>query len=156
MASRTADVFGFEELEKAFLRMEKRYKSRGDAMLAAQASQAAKRLRQIAPVNTGKLKKSVRTLKPKEFKGGKVIVSRIQNTAPHMHLVELGHNVYTSRRKVGKITKYNKSGRKAAGITSHGRVEGKFMIDKILTEMRSRFPKEAEKLIDKITKEVQI
>lgn len=165
--ARQTDVFGFDELEKAFNRMQKKYENRGQAMLAAEAAQAAKRLRQITPVGPPKkisgkkkhipLKKSVRTLKPKEFKGGEVLVSRIQNPAPHMHLVELGHNIYTSKRKLKhKVSEYNALGKKVNGIKSHGRVEGKFMIDKVLAELRGRFPKSAEKLFDEITREVQL
>ena len=59
------DVFGFDELEKAIEKMQSKYNDEADAFLAAQAEQAAKRLRQTAPKVTGNCKRNYKTQPPK-------------------------------------------------------------------------------------------
>ena len=87
------DVFGFEELEKAFKRCEKRYPNEADALLMAAGQQVNKRVKALTPVRTKKLRNSWRLKKVKLYKGGKVRVVREQTTAPHGHLIELGHEI---------------------------------------------------------------
>lgn len=156
--AREKDVFGFDEFNKALDTMCKRYDTKSDAILAAQARQAQRRVKQAtAKGPTGKLKKSWKVLKVKEYPND-VKVSRIQTKEPHGHLYELGHEMVTtgSRRlgaKVGKTKKYNRFGRAALGIKSHGRVPGRFVLEKSIHELRSRYPAELQKLVDEIAKE---
>lgn len=159
------DVFGFEELEKALDKMRDKYPSEVDAVLSSIASQAAKRLRQVAPVNknsakkTGKsIKKSYRAKKPKTYNPGghDVSVSYIENNAPHFHLVELGHDVYTTGgRAIGKVTRYNRAGLRAMGVKKHNRVEGRFTFPKVWKEIGEKVMPEIQKCLDEITKEMQ-
>lgn len=161
MARKQTDVFGFDEVIKTFDKMKGKYENLSDAMLHTMASQAAKRLRQVAPkgVNSkkpGTLKKSYRVKKPKEYRGGKVNVSRVQTGAPHAHLVEYGHEIYTAPRKTGKVSRYNKFGRRVMRVTHHGRTVGRYLFDKVWKEYESRFPKEAKKLLDELTKDMEV
>lgn len=153
------DVWGFEEMEKAFKKMSEKYDSETDAMLHAFAQQAAKRMRQVAPVGpykksrkTAKLGKTYRNQKPRVF--GDFNVSRVYTNAPHGHLVEFGHESYTVKGKVktGKLNRYNATARRAMGVKQHKRVEGKYLFDKVWKEFEKRFPDEAKRTFEEITK----
>ena len=155
------DVFGFDELENAFDKLQDKYDEKGDALLHALGKQAGKRMRQVAPKGVGSkkpgtLKKSYRVKKPKDFRGGKSKVVLVASNAPHAHLVEYGHEIYTSPKKVGKVSRYNAVGRRVLKISHHGRVEGKYLFDKVWKEYESRFPKEVQKLFDEITKDLEV
>lgn len=157
------DVFGFDEFNKALDTMCKRYDTKSDAILAAQARQAQRRVTQLTPISSKnkdrkyRLKPSWRVLKVKEYPND-VKVSRIQSKANHGHLYELGHEMVTvgvkkKGFKSGKTKKYNKFGRAALGIKSHGRVPGRFILEKSIHELRSKYPAELQKLVDEIAKE---
>lgn len=149
------DVFGFEELEKAFKRCEKRYPNEADALLMAAGQQVNKRVKALTPVRTKKLRNSWRLKKVKLYKGGKVRVVREQTTAPHGHLIELGHEIVRGGKTRERGRKLNRVQRSARGIKSGGRVEGIHMLEKSLTEARSRFESDADKMLDRLTKDVQ-
>ena len=57
-----------------------------------------KRTKSLTPVRTKKLLNSWRTKKVKLYKDGKVRVVRVQSTAPHAHLIELGHKIVSGGR----------------------------------------------------------
>ena len=126
--ARNIDVFGFDELEKAMKQCEKNYPSQADAFLMAEGRAINKRTKSLTPVRTKKLLNSWRTKKVKLYKGGKVRVVRVQSTAPHAHLIELGHKI----------------------------VQGDFMLEKSMSEAQAKFNSGAEKLLDKITKDIQM
>ena len=96
--ARNIDVFGFDELEKAMKQCEKNYPSQADAFLMAEGRAVNKRTKSLTPVRTKKLRNSWRTKKVKLYKGGKVRVVRVQSTAPHAHLIELGHKIVSGGR----------------------------------------------------------
>ena len=145
------DVFGFDELEKSFKRLEKRYPNQADALLMARGQAVNKRTKQLTPVKTKKLRNSWRLKKVKLYKGGKVRVVRIQSGAPHAHLIEYGHNVYTTGgRKTGKVARYNIVQRSVRGIHKHGKAEGYHMLEKAMTESTTRFSRDAQKMLDKL------
>ena len=160
--AKNKDVFGFEELEKSFKRLEKRYPSQADAMLMAQGQAVQKRVKALTPVYTGKylrggrikpgqLKKSWRLKKVKLYKGGTVRVVRLQNNANHAHLIEDGHKIYTTGgRKTGKVGRYNRVQQRIRGIKNHGSTEGVHMLEKGMTEARQRFDRDAQKTLDKL------
>lgn len=165
MARKQADVFGFDQFQKSMEKMRKRYPVESDLLLATEAFQIKKRVKQITPVGKypsgkkkgGTLRKGWRDLKPKSYQGGKVQVSRVQNAAPHAHLLEYGHEIYTTNgRKTGKVAKYNGIGRRVVGIKSHGKTEGLYLLDKSMKEANIRYPKSVQELINKITKEVEM
>ena len=145
------DVFGFDELEKSFKRLEKRYPNQADALLMAQGQALNKKTKQLTPVKTKKLRNSWRLKKVKLYKGGTVRVVRVQSGAPHAHLIEYGHNVYTTGgRKTGKVARYNIVQRAVRGIHKHGKTEGYHMLEKAKTERATRFSRDAQKMLDKL------
>lgn len=151
------DVFGFEELTKSFQKLEKRYPSQADAMLMAQGQAVTKKTKSQSPVGkTKKLKGSWRLKKVKVYNGGKVRVVRIQSEAPHAHLVEQGHEIVRGGKTRANGRKLNQLQRSIRGIKSGGRVEGKKMLEKSIQEAESRFYKDAEKMLDILTKEVEM
>ena len=125
------DVFGFDELGKSFKRLEKRYPNQADALLMARGQAVNKRTKQLTPVKTKKLRNSWRLKKVKLYKGGTVRVVRVQSAAPHAHLIEYGHNVYTT------------GGRKTGA-------EGYHMLEKAINESASRFSRDAQQMLDKL------
>lgn len=137
MARKTKDVFGFDELQKAFDKMESKFESKATAMLAAETRQVKKAVKQQTPKLTGNLRKGWKEKKPKEYQNGKYRVGLVYNDAPHGHLYERPH----------KIISHGKQ----AGIT-----EGHDKLGKTLKELESKVLKDTEKLMDKITKDVQI
>ena len=155
MARAKADVFGFDELEKAFKRCEKRYASEADALLMAAGRQVNKKVKSLTPVKTKKLRNSWRLKKVKLYKGGKVRVVREQSSAPHAHLVELGHEQVSGGRTRERGRKLNRLQRSIRGIKSKGRVEGKYMLEKSITEANTTFRSNVEKMMDKLTDDLR-
>lgn len=149
--AKNKDVFGFEELEKSFKRLEKRYPSQADAMLMAQGQAVQKRVKALTPVKTKKLRNAWRLKKVKLYKNGTVRVVRLQNGAPHSHLIEYGHKIYTTGgRKTGKVGRYNRLQQRLRGIKGHGSVEGVHMLEKGISEVNRRFERDALKLLNKL------
>lgn len=173
--ARYKDIFGFDELSKDFKKMEKKYPNAADAMLMAQGKAAQKRTKQLTPtykgsippskagsLKPGRLKRSWSLKKVKLYKNGTVRVVRIQSAAPHAHLIEDGHEIIRggktwvkNKRGKGKVN-LNRVQRAARGITSHGRTEGRHMLEQSVTEAQKRFDRDAQKLLDKLTKDVEI
>ncbi len=174
--ARNVDVFGFDELEKAMKRCEKNYPNQADAFLMAEGQAVNKKTKSLTPVRTKKLRNSWRLKKVKLYKSGKVRVVRVQSTAPHAHLIELGHEVVTlsafasqkstfgrppflaarGGRTRERGRKLNRVQRSARGIKSGGYVQGKFMLEKSMSEAQTKFKSGAEKLLNKITKDIQV
>lgn len=154
--AKQVDVFGFDELEKAFKKCEKRYPDQANALLMAQGQAVNKRTKALTPVRTKKLRNSWRLKKVKLYKSGKVRVVRIQSTAPHAHLVELGHEIVRGGKTRIRGKTLNRVQRSARGIKSGGRVEGKYMLDKSMSEAQARFESSAEKMLDKLTSDIKI
>lgn len=155
MARKAVDVFGFDELEKAMKRCEKRYPNEADALLMAAGRQVNKKVKSLTPVKTKKLRNSWRLKKVKLYKGGKVRVVREQSSAPHAHLIELGHEQVSGGRTRERGRKLNRVQRSVRGIKSKGRVEGRFMLQKSISEANTTFRSSVEKMLDSITKDIQ-
>jgi hypothetical protein len=147
-------TFGFEELQKAFNRIEKKYPNKTDAMLMALGRVATSKTKAKTPVGkTKKLRGSWRLKKPKRY--GKTRVVRTQSQAPHAHLVELGHEIVRGGKTRKRGRYLNTLERQVRGIQSKGRVEGKKMLETSFKEMESTFNKSVEKLLDDLTSEVE-
>jgi len=148
-------TFGFDELQKAFSRIEKKYPDKVDAMLAAQGRLVTNRTKSKTPVGkTKKLKSSWRMKKPKMY--GKTRVVRVQSEAPHAHLVEDGHEIVRGGKTRVNGRKLNVVERGVRGIKSGGRVEGKKMLEQSFKDMEASFSKSAEKLLSDLTSEVEL
>lgn len=156
MARKAKDVFGFDELEKAFKQCEKKYPDAADALLMAQGRQTNKRVKQLTPVRTRKLRNSWRLKKVKLYKGGKVRVVRIQSTAPHAHLVEYGHENYRGGKTRERGRKMSRKQLSKKGVTHHGRTEGTHMLEYGITEAGNRFPLKAQKMLDELVKDLKV
>ena len=110
---------------------EKNYPSQADAFLMAEGRAVNKRNK---ITYTGKDKETPKLMeneKVKLYKGGKVRVVRVQSTAPHAHLIELGHKIVSGGRTRERGRKLNRVQRSARGIKSGGYVQGDFMLEKI-------------------------
>lgn len=136
MARKSKDVLGIDELIKTFDKMESRFESKATAMLATSTRQAKKRAKQQTVKVTGNLRKAWKEKKPKEYQNGKYVVGMVYNDAPHGHLYEDGHRLIVRGREVG-------------------RVEGRKVLKKTMDEVNDRVLKDAEKILDEITKDVQ-
>ena len=149
-------TFGFEDLQKAFNRIEQKYENKTDAMLMAMANVTGQRVRSKTPTGkTKKLKGSWRTKKPKTF--GKVRVARVQTENRYGHVVEDGHRVVTGGSTVGRNgRKLNVLQRGIRGISIGGKTKGEKMIEDTVKELNATFEKNAKKLLDDLTSEVEL
>ena len=149
------NTFGFEDLQKAFNRIEKKYPNKTDAMLMSMARIAATRTKSKTPVGkTKKLKSTWRTKKPKVY--GKVRVARMQSASRYAHVVEDGHEIVTGGKGSKNGRKLNTLQRAVRGVKSGGRVEGKKMVASAMNEIESASDKSAEKLLADLLKEVEL
>lgn len=149
-------TFGFEDLKKAFNRIEQKYENKTDAMLMAMANVTRQRVRAKTPTGkTKKLKGSWRTKKPKTF--GKARVARVQTENRYGHVVEEGHRVVTGGSTVGRNgRKLNVLQRGLRGISVGGKTKGEKMIEDTVKELNATFEKSAKKLLDDLTSEVEL
>lgn len=154
--ARIKDVFGFDELEKSFKKLSKKYPNKADALLMAQGQAVNKATKAKTPVKTKKLRNSWRLKKVKLYKGGKVRVVRVQSSAPHAHLIEYGHEIVRGGKTRVRGRTLNRVQRAVRGITSGGRVEGKHMLEKSIAEAQTRFEKNAQKMIDDLTGDLKV
>lgn len=154
--ARNKDVFGFDELEKDFKKLINKYPDSADAFLMAQGRSVNKRVKQLTPVKTRKLRNSWRLKKVKLYKGGTVRVVREQTTAPHGHLIEDGHEIVRGGKTRERGRKLNRVQRSVRGIKSGGFVEGKHMLEKTMSEARNRFTIDAQKMLDKLLKDLEV
>lgn len=149
------DTFGFEDLQKAFNKIEQKYPNKTDAMLMAMTRVAANRTKSKTPIGkTKKLKSTWRAKKPKVY--GKARVARMQSAHRYAHLVEDGHEIVIGGKGSKNGRKLNVLQRDIRGVKSGGRVEGKHMIASALSEIENTFDKSAEKLLADLVKEVEL
>lgn len=149
-------TFGFEDLQKAFNRIEQKYENKTDAMLMAMANVTRQRVRAKTPTGkTKKLKGSWRTKKPKTF--GKARVARVQTENRYGHVVEEGHRVVTGGSTVDRNgRKLNILQRGIRGVSVGGKTKGEKMIEDTVKELNAAFEKNAKKLLDDLTSEVEL
>ena len=175
MASDEIDIFGFDELTKAFERCKKRYPNEADALLMAGGRLVNRRVKQLTPVHKGEykgskagrkrkpgdLKRSWKIKKPKVYKNGTVRVVREQTYDPIGHLIEDGHEVVGGGRKwrrteEGKREKLTAVQRSGKGIRGGTYAPAYRMLDQAMREAQDYLFKNAEKMIDKLTKDLEV
>lgn len=162
--AKNKDVFGFDELQKEFSKMQKKYPSKAEAVLMARGRAVSKRVKELSPVyagnkqgvKPGQLKRSWTVKKPKDYKGGKVKVVRVQSTAPHAHLIEDRHKIVRGGRTRVKGRQLNVVQRNARGIKVLGTVEGKHMLQKAMKEAQARFSKDVETAVKELTEGLEL
>lgn len=155
------DLFGFDELIKSLKRIEKRIPDKSDAILTAYAQATSKATKQKTPVHKGNytgrkkyqkngdLRKSWRAQPIREYQGGKYHVARIKSTDNKAHLIEDGHEIFTTRGKLKKkVAKYTNWERMTHGIKTHGRTEGVKMLDKSIKEAERGYFSDIEKMLE--------
>lgn len=154
--AKSDDTFGIEDLQKAFNKIEKKYESKVDALLVSMSNVTRARIRAKTPTNkTKKLKGSWRTKKPKTY--GKARVARVQTENRYGHVVEEGHKIVTGGSTLDrKGRQLNVLQRAVRGVSVGGRTQGKNMISDTVKELRSTFGKDVKKLLDDLTKEVEL
>lgn len=150
------DIFGFDKFEKALNRMKNKYPKEADAILMAAGQLMNKKTKSGTPVKSKKLKNSWRLKKVKLYRGGTVRVVRVESKAPHAHLIEIGHDIYTTGgRKTGRVTRYNSIGRRVMGIKQHGRTRAFKMLEYAVVEGTSRFKGDIEKMVEELCEEFE-
>lgn len=148
-------TFGFEDLQKAFNRIEQKYPNKTDAMLQSMARVGANRTKSKTPIGkTKKLKGTWRVKKPKVY--GKARVARVQSASRYAHLVEDGHEIIHGGKGSKNGKKLNVLQRGIRGVKSGGKTKGAKMIKESFSELEGAFGKSAEKLLDDLTREVQM
>ena len=157
---------GFSELEIELNALEGKYKSRRDTLLNRLGNTAKEKTVKNTPVLhrtwaqrvKGQLKHSWELLPVKTYKSGKIAVVKIQSEENYAHLIEYGHEVFTARRKhlTTKIFRASKQSLKEARVKHHGYKNGYEMLKRSLLNVNYNFNLEVEKMIDDITKAVQV
>ncbi len=166
-------VFGFDELEKSFSKIQKRYPDAADAVLMSAGQRVNRRVKTLTPVHKGayrglkagkrkpgNLRRSWRLKKPKTYKNGKVRVVREQTADPVGHLIEDGHEVvrggsiYT-RGELGRRRLTNREMEKKK-VSRTGYAPAYRMLEKAVREAQEYLVKNAEKMLDKLTKDLEV
>lgn len=162
MARKEKDVFGIEELQKEFAKMEKKYPNKADALLMAEGRTVNKRVKQLTPVykgpplkngEPGDLKRSWRLKPVKLYKDGTVRVVRVENKAPHAHLIEEGHEIYHGK---GRGNRGVRSKRKLKKAFVGKRTHAYKLLETAMKETESHFQGEVKKMFDDLIKDVEV
>lgn len=127
------EVKGLEEFSEKLQEAIKRYPDKAEEKLEDIAKRFKKSVQEKTPVKTGKLKKSYKLSKVQQI--GHTMYIEFRSTAPHFHLVERGHNQKT------------KSGTKW--------IPGVRMLERTVEEYEEIIPKEVEKWLEDIFKELR-
>lgn len=149
-------VYGFDELMEAFDKVKGKYDNKASAMLNTIGKAMTKSVKAKTKKKTGNLKKSWRFQNAKKYRDGEVLVVRVLSQAPHAHLVEYGHeNIRGGRTRVGRV-RFTDEELDKMGIERKGRTEGVYMLEKTVKEYQNLFKKNAEKLLQEITKDLEV
>jgi len=161
-------TFGFDELDKAFKKALKKYPTEVDALLMSggrminsltkantPVAKRARRNKNGDIIQPGKLKKSWRVQQPKSFGSSRVV--RVMTSAPHGHLVELGHRIVRGGKlRSKKGTERSALNLSLRGIDILGKVEGKHMLENAQKEVARTFESGADKMLDRLFKDLEV
>ena len=131
------EIQGLDTLQQKLTYISNRYPYESEVLLTKMGNKFRNSVKKRTP-NSGyeskrKLMKSYRVSKVQG--AGKDLYVEFRSTSPHFHLVERGHRIV------------NKKGRDTGK-----RVQGKFMVEQTVLEYQKAFPKEVEKMVDKLLK----
>ena len=157
MARKEKDVFGIEELQKEFEKMEKKYPNKADALLMAEGRTVNKRVKQLTSTKTkkktGNLLKSWKLKPVKLYKDGTVRVVWEKSEAPHAHLIEEGHEIYHGK---GRGNRGVRSKRKLKKTFVGKRTHAYKLLETAMKETESHFQGEVKKMFDDLIKDVEV
>ncbi len=131
------EIQGLDTLQQKLTYISNRYPYESEVLLTKMGNKFRNSVKKRTP-NSGyeskrKLMKSYRVSKVQG--AGKDLYVEFRSTSPHFHLVERGHRIV------------NKKGRDTGK-----RAQGKFMVEQTVLEYQKAFPKEVEKMVDKLLK----
>ena len=131
------EIQGLDTLEQKLNYISNRYPYESEVLLTKMGNKFRSSVKKKTPdsgyESKRKLMKSYRVSKVQG--AGKDLYVEFRSTSPHFHLVERGHRIV------------NKKGRDTGK-----RVQGKFMVEQTVLEYQKAFPKEVEKMVDKLLK----
>lgn len=165
------EIKGLDELSRDFEKVLSKYPDQTEKWAYRQAGNFTKDVNTKFPpeYDQGKrpIAKEWHRSREKATFGGYTIGIEIQNTAPHWHLVENGHQlvinpkaaaIYFNNKSRGKSPgrsskKISRALFKGSGKIHAGFVPGKHYCEKTREEWETTFPKNLEKFVDKMLKE---
>ena len=129
------EVKGLDILQKKLNTISTRYPYESEVLLTKMGNKFRNSVKARTPDSgTTSKRKLIKSYRVSKVQGaGKDLYVEFRSTSPHFHLVERGHRIVDKNgRDTGK------------------RVQGKFMVEQTALEYQKAFPKEVEKMIDKM------
>lgn len=159
MATDQTNTFGIEELKKGLEEISKKYPQEANKFLNKEGLALKKDVIQLTKKETskltGRLLEGWEKKRIKVYKDGTVRVVRVENKAPHSHLIEYGHEIYHGSGRGNKGKSYMT--RKQRQAMAKGVKTQAFMfLERAVKAERNHFQQEATKLINKLIKDVEV
>ena len=131
------EIQGLDTLQQKLNYISNRYPYESEVLLTKVGNKFRNSVKKRTPDSGYESKrKLVKFYRVSKVQGaGKDLYVEFRSTSPHFHLVERGHRIV------------NKKGRDTGK-----RVQGKFMVEQTVLEYQKAFPKEVEKMVDKLLK----
>ncbi len=129
------EVKGLDTLQKKLNAISTRYPYESELLLTKMGNKFRDSVKARTPDSgTTSKRKLIKSYRVSKVQGvGKDLFVEFRSTSPHFHLVERGHRIVDKNgRDTGK------------------RVQGKFMVEQTALEYQKAFPKEVEKMVDKM------
>ena len=129
------EVKGLDTLQEKLNYISTRYPYESELLLTKMGNKFRNSVKARTPDSgTTSKRKLIKSYRVSKVQGaGKDLFVEFRSTSPHFHLVERGHRIVDKNgRDTGK------------------RVQGKFMIEQTVLDYQKAFPKEAEKMVDKM------
>lgn len=131
------EVSGLDTMQKKLNYISTRYPYESEVLLTNMGNKFRTSVKRRTPDSGLQSKrKLMRSYRVSKVQGvGKDLFVEFRSTSPHFHLIERGHKIVDKNGKdTGK------------------RVAGKFMVEQTALEYQKAFPKEVEKMVDKLLK----
>ena len=131
------EIQGLDTLQQKLNYISNRYPYESEVLLTKMGNKFRNSVKKKTPDSGYESKrKLIKSYRVSKVQGaGKDLYVEFRSTSPHFHLVERGHRIV------------NKKGRDTGK-----RVQGKFMVEQTVLEYQKAFPKEVEKMVDKLLK----
>ena len=129
------EIKGLDTLQKKLDTISTRYPYESELLLTKMGNKFRNSVKERTPESDiSSKRKLIKSYRVSKVQGaGKDLFVEFRSTSPHFHLVERGHRIVDKNgRDTGK------------------RVQGKFMVEQTALEYQKAFPKEVEKMVDKM------